>query len=392
MPFKRLADINVRGKRVFIRADLNVPQDDAGNITDDTRIVASVPGIRDALERGASVMVTSHLGRPTEGTLTGEDSLAPVAARLGELLGTRVPLIRDWVDGGAWHATLAPGQVVMLENCRVNRGEKKCDDALSQKMAKLCDVYCNDAFGSAHRAEATTYGIAKFAPIACAGPLMAAELDALGKALAHPQRPLVAIVGGSKVSTKLAVLKELGSKVDAMIVGGGIANTFILAAHGHIGKSLAEPDLVPEALAILDAFPGKVPVPVDAVCAKEFSATATGTLKAIENVEDDDMILDIGPTSVAALKMIIAKAGTIVWNGPVGVFEFDAFAGGTRAIAEAVAASPAFSIAGGGDTIAAIHKFGVGDRVSYISTAGGAFLEFLEGKKLPAVAILESRA
>jgi phosphoglycerate kinase len=303
-----------------------------------------------------------------------------------------VPLIRDWVDGGAWHATLAPGQVVMLENCRVNRGEKKCDDALSQKMAKLCDVYCNDAFGSAHRAEATTYGIAKFAPIACAGPLMAAELDALGKALAHPQRPLVAIVGGSKVSTKLAVLKELGSKVDAMIVGGGIANTFILAAHGHIGKSLAEPDLVPEALAILDAFPGKVPVPVDAVCAKEFSATATGTLKAIENVEDDDMILDIGPTSVAALKMIIAKAGTIVWNGPVGVFEFDAFAGGTRAIAEAVAASPAFSIAGGGDTIAAIHKFGVGDRVSYISTAGGAFLEFLEGKKLPAVAILESRA
>jgi phosphoglycerate kinase len=296
------------------------------------------------------------------------------------------------VDGGAWHAALAPGQVVLLENCRFNKGEKADDDALARKMAKLCDVYVNDAFGTAHRAEATTHGIAKHAPIACAGPLMAAELDALGKALAHPARPLIAIVGGSKVSTKLTVLKALVAKVDALIVGGGIANTFILAAHGHVGKSLVEADLVSAALAILDEFPGKVPIPVDAVCAKEFSATATPTLKAIENLEADDIILDVGPTSVAALKMIIAKAATIVWNGPIGVFEFDAFAAGTKALAEAVAASRAFSIAGGGDTIAAINRFGVADRISYISTAGGAFLEFLEGKTLPAVAMLESRA
>ncbi len=392
MAIRRLSDIDVRGKRVFIRADLNVPQDTHGAITDDTRIRASLPAIRDCLARGAAVMVTSHLGRPNEGEWSADDSMAPVAKRLSELLGIAVPLVKDWLDGGAWHAALAPGQVVLLENCRFNKGEKKDDDALARKMAKLCDVYCNDAFGTAHRAEATTHGIARHAPVACAGPLMAAELDALGKALAHPARPLVAVVAGAKVSTKLTVLRALVSKVDVLLVGGGIANTFILAAHGHIGKSLAEPDLVGEARAILDAFPGKVPIPVDAVCAKEFSATAVPTLKAIDNLDPDDLILDIGPTSVAVLKTIIAKAGTIVWNGPIGVFEFDAFAAGTKALAEAVAASPAFSIAGGGDTIAAINKFGVADRISYISTAGGAFLEFLEGKTLPAVAMLESRA
>ncbi len=392
MDFARLADVDVRGKRVFIRADLNVPQDDAGAITDDSRIRASVPGIRDALTRGALVMVTSHLGRPKEGVWTAADSLAPVAERLSQLLARRVPLIKDWVDGGSWHSALKSGEVVLLENCRVNKGEKADDDVLARKMAKLCDVYVNDAFGTAHRAEATTHGIAKHAPIACAGPLMSAELEALGKALAQPLRPLVAIVGGSKVSTKLTVLKALAGKVDALIVGGGIANTFILAAHGHVGRSLVEADLVHEAQAILDAFPGKVPIPVDAVCAKEFSATAKPTLKAIENLEPDDMILDVGPTSVAALKMIIAKAGTIVWNGPIGVFEFDAFAAGTKALAEAIAGSSAFSIAGGGDTVAAIHKFGIADKISYISTAGGAFLEFLEGKTLPAVAILEARA
>jgi len=392
MEFRRLADTDVRGKRVFIRADLNVPQDDAGNVTDDSRIRASVPAIRDALARGAAVMVTSHLGRPTEGQWSEADSLAPIAKRLSALLGRPVPLVKDWVDAGAWHTALAPGDVVLLENCRCNRGEKKDDDVLARRMAKLCDVYVNDAFGTAHRAEATTHGIAKHAPVACAGPLMAAELEALGKALAHPARPLVAIVGGAKVSTKLTVLKALAAKVDALIVGGGIANTFILAAHGHVGKSLVEADLVGEAQAILDAFPGRVPIPVDAVCAKEFSATAAPTLKAIENLEPDDMILDIGPSSVAVLKMIVARAGTIVWNGPIGVFEFDAFAAGTKALAEAIAASGAFSIAGGGDTVAAINKFGIADRISYISTAGGAFLEFLEGRTLPAVAILETRA
>lgn len=392
MKVLRLSEIDVRGKRVFIRADLNVPQDDSGAITDDTRIRASVPAIRDCLARGAAVMVTSHLGRPKEGEWSAADSMAPVARRLSELLGAPVPLVKDWVDGGPWHAALAPGQVVLLENCRFNKGEKKDDEALARKMAQLCDVYCNDAFATAHRAEATTHGIAKHAPIACAGPLLAGELDALGKALAHPARPLVAIVGGSKVSTKLTVLKTLAEKVDALIVGGGIANTFILAAHGHVGKSLVEADLVGEAQAILDAWPGKVPIPVDVVCAKQFSATAAPTQKAIENLEPDDMILDIGATTVAALKTVIAKAGTIVWNGPVGVFEFDAFAAGTRALAEAIAASHAFSIAGGGDTIAAINKFGIADRISYISTAGGAFLEFLEGKTLPAVAILEARA
>ena len=392
MTLRRLADTDVHGKRVFIRCDMNVPQDDAGNITDDSRIRASVPGIRDALARGGAVMVTTHLGRPKEGEWSEADSLAPVAKRLSELIGAPVPLIRDWVDGGAWHAALQPGSLVLLENCRFNPGEKKDDDALARKMARLCDVYVNDAFGTAHRAEGTTHGIARHAPVACAGPLLAAELDALGKALANPARPLVAIVGGSKVSTKLTVLKALAAKVDALIVGGGIANTFVLAAHGHVGKSLVEAELVGEAQAILDAYPGKVPIPVDAVCAKEFSASATPVLRAIENLEPDDMILDLGPTSVAALKLIVAKAGTIVWNGPIGVFEFDAFAAGTKALAEAIAASSAFSIAGGGDTVAAIHKFGIADRISYISTAGGAFLEFLEGKTLPAVAILEARA
>jgi phosphoglycerate kinase len=391
MSFNRLTNLDVSGKRVFIRADLNVPQDDNGNITDDTRIRASVPGIKDALARGAAVMVTSHLGRPKEGEWSAADSMAPVAQRLSELLGAPVPLVKDWIDGGAWHAALKPGSVVLLENCRFNKGEKKDDEGLARKMASLCDVYVNDAFGTAHRAEATTHGIAKFAPVACAGPLMAAELDALGAALANPKRPLVAIVAGSKVSTKLTVLKELAKKVDALIVGGGIANTFILAENGKIGKSLAEVDLVPEAKAILAAFPGKVPVPIDAVCAKEFSATAKPTLKALENIEPDDMILDIGPQSVAYLKTIIAKAGTIVWNGPVGVFEFDAFAGGTRALADAIVASKAFTIAGGGDTVAAINQFGIADKISYISTAGGAFLEFLEGKTLPAVAMLEAR-
>jgi phosphoglycerate kinase len=392
MAFFRLSDLDVRGKRVFIRADLNVPQDDSGAITDDTRIRASVPGIRDALDRGAAVMVTSHLGRPTEGQWSEADSLAPVARRLAELLGRDVPLVRDWVDGGAWQAALKPGAVVLLENCRFNKGEKKNDEALARRMAALADVYVNDAFGTAHRAEATTEGMARYAPVACAGPLVAAELDALTLALAHPKRPLIAIVAGSKVSTKLTVLRALAAKVDGLIVGGGIANTFILAEGGHIGKSLAEPDLVGEAKAILDTYPGKVPVPVDAVCAKEFSATATPQLKAIENVEPDDLILDIGPHSVALLKSMLSKAGTIVWNGPVGVFEFDAFAGGTRAIAEAIAASGAYTIAGGGDTVAAINKFGIADRISYISTAGGAFLEFLEGKTLPAIAALEARA
>ena len=392
MKLRRLADIDVRGKRVFIRADLNVPQDDAGAITDDSRIRASVPGIRDALARGAAVMVTSHLGRPKEGVRSEADSLAPVARRLSQLLGAPVPLVKDWLDGGPWQSALKPGDVALLENCRFNRGEKADDDALARKMAKLCDVYVNDAFGTAHRAEATTHGIARFAPIACAGPLLAAEIDALGRALQRPARPLVAIVAGSKVSTKLTILKSLAARVDRLIVGGGIANTFILAVGGNIGKSLAEPDLVGEACSILVAFPGKVAMPADAVVAKEFSATANPTHKAIADIAPDDLILDIGPQTVQELKAIVATAGTIVWNGPVGVFEFDAFGNGTRELALAIADSNAFSIAGGGDTLAAIAKYGVGDRIDYISTGGGAFLEFLEGKTLPAVAILEQRA
>lgn len=392
MKFLRLTDLDLNNKRVFIRADLNVPQDDAGQITDDTRIRASVPGIAHALKAGAAVMVTSHLGRPTEGELKAEDSLAPIAARLGELLGREVRLISNWVDGGF---TVAAGEVVLLENCRGNKGEKKNDEALSKKMAVLCDVYANDAFGTAHRAEATTEGIARFAPVACAGPLMAGELEALGNALGNPKRPLVAIVAGSKVSTKLTILDSLADKVDQLIVGGGIANTFLLAEGKPIGKSLAEADLVAEAKKIIDKMAARgatVPLPVDVVCAKEFSPNAAASTKALDGVSADDMILDIGPESGAMLATLLASAGTIVWNGPVGVFEFDQFAGGTKAIAKAIADSDAFSIAGGGDTIAAINKFGIADQVSYISTAGGAFLEFLEGKTLPAVAVLEQRA
>lgn len=392
MKFLRLTDLDLKNKRVFIRADLNVPQDDAGNISDDTRIRASVPGIVHALKAGAAVMVTSHLGRPTEGELKPEDSLAPIAKRLSALLGQPVRLIANWVDGGF---TVSPGEVVLLENCRCNKGEKKNDAALAKKMAALCDVFVNDAFGTAHRAEATTEGIARFAPIACAGPLMARELEALGAALGNPKSPLVAIVAGSKVSTKLTILDSLADKVDQLIVGGGIANTFLLAQHSKIGKSLAEHDLLVEAKKIIDKMTARgatVPMPTDVVCAKEFSAAAVATTKSLADVSDDDMILDIGPNSAAALATTIANAGTIVWNGPVGVFEFDQFAGGTKAIAHAVANSKAFSIAGGGDTIAAINKFGIADKVSYISTAGGAFLEFLEGKTLPAVAALEARA
>ena len=391
MNFKRLSDQQLKGKRVFIRADLNVPQDDAGNITDDTRIRASVPGIRFALDAGAAVMVTSHLGRPTEGEVKPEDSLAPIARRLGELLGRDVPLKAGWVDG----VEVAPGQVVLLENCRCNKGEKKNDDALAQKMAKLCDIYVNDAFGTAHRAEATTHGIAKHAAIACAGPLMAAELDALKAGLAAPKRPLLAIVAGSKVSTKLSILQALAEKVDHMIVGGGIANTFMLAEGLPIGKSLAEPDMLADAKAVIakmKAKGGSVPIPVDVVVGKQFAADAAATTKSAQDVAADDMIFDIGPQSAQALAGLIANAGTIVWNGPVGVFEFDQFGGGTRAVAEAIAASKAFSIAGGGDTIAAINKYGVAQKIGYISTAGGAFLEFLEGKVLPAVQILEERA
>jgi phosphoglycerate kinase len=392
--FTRLQDLidanSLQGKRVFIRADLNVPQDDAGNITEDTRIRASVPAIRAALDAGAAVMVTSHLGRPTEGEFKPADTLAPVAVRLAELLGQPVELKQNWVDG----VDVAPGQVVLLENCRVNKGEKKNDDTLAQKMAALCDIYVNDAFGTAHRAEATTHGIAKFAPIACAGPLLAAELDALGKALGAPARPLLAIVAGSKVSSKLSILKALADKVDNLIVGGGIANTFMKAVGLNIGKSLVEADLVTEAKAIIDMMAARgatVPIPVDVVCAKEFSPSAGATVKAVGDVEDDDMILDIGPQTAATLAGQIAEAGTIVWNGPVGVFEFDQFGNGTKVLAHAIADSKAFSIAGGGDTLAAIAKYDITDKIGYISTGGGAFLEFLEGKTLPAVEILQQR-
>ncbi|PWF54740.1 phosphoglycerate kinase [Massilia glaciei] len=397
LDFTRLQDLidqhALQGKRVFIRADLNVPQDDAGNITEDTRIRASVPAIAAAAKAGAAVMVTSHLGRPIEGAFKPEDSLAPVAARLSELLGQQVELKRDWVDGAGLE-NLVPGQVVLLENCRVNPGEKKNSDALAQKMAALCDIYVNDAFGTAHRAEASTHGIAKFAPVVCAGPLLAAELDALGNALGAPARPLLAIVAGSKVSSKLSILKALSGKVDQLIVGGGIANTFMKAVGLNIGKSLAEADLVAEAKAIIDLMAARgasVPIPVDVVCAKEFSPSAAATVKDVADVLDDDMILDIGPKTAAMLAEQIGAAGTIVWNGPVGVFEFDQFGNGTKTLALAIAESKAFSVAGGGDTLAAIAKYDIAERIGYISTGGGAFLEFLEGKTLPAVEILLQR-
>jgi len=379
-------------KRVFIRADLNVPLNDKGEITEDTRVRASVPAVKMALDAGAGVMITSHLGRPTEGEFKPEDSLAPVAKRLSELLGLPVKLQANWVDGGF---DVRPGDVVMLENARVNKGEKKNDDALAQKIAKLCDIYVNDAFGTAHRAEATTYGVAKYAPIACAGPLLAAEIDAISRALEKPARPLVAIVAGSKVSTKLTILQALADKVDGLIVGGGIANTFMLAAGLPIGKSLAEPDLVDEAKKVMDKMKARgaeVPIPEDVVVAKQFSATAEATVKDVKDVAEDDLILDIGPKTAATLAAKLKTAGTIVWNGPVGVFEFDAFANGTKTLAEAIAASPAFSIAGGGDTLAAIAKYGIADQIGYISTGGGAFLEILEGKTLPAFEILQQRA
>ena len=381
----------VQGQRVFIRADLNVPLSDSGEITEDTRVRASVPAIEMALKAGAAVMVTSHLGRPTEGEFKPADSLAAVAQRLSELLGRQVPLVANWVDG----VQVAPGQVVLLENCRVNVGEKKNKPELAQKMAKLCDIFVNDAFGTAHRAEGTTYGIAEYAPIACAGPLLSAEIDALNKALAAPARPLAAIVAGSKVSTKLTILKSLADKVDQLIVGGGIANTFMLAAGLKIGKSLAEPDLVADAKAVIDAMAARgadVPVPTDVVTAKTFSADAVATVKKATEVQDDDLILDIGPETAAKLAAQLKKAGTIVWNGPVGVFEFAQFENGTKVIAQAIAESPAFSIAGGGDTLAAIAKYGIEDKVGYISTGGGAFLEVLEGKTLPAFEILQKRA
>ncbi|WP_280154050.1 phosphoglycerate kinase [Piscinibacter sp. XHJ-5] len=386
-----VAQGKVAGQRVFIRADLNVPLDDAGRITEDTRIRASIPCIEMALKAGAAVMVTSHLGRPTEGEFKPEDSLAPVAHRLGELMGRDVPLVANWVEG----VEVKPGQFVLLENCRVNKGEKKNSEELAKKMAALCDIFVHDAFGTAHRAEASTYGIAQFAKTACAGPLLAAEIDAISKALANPKRPLAAIVAGSKVSTKLTILQSLARNVDQLIVGGGIANTFMLAAGLPIGKSLAEPGLVGDAKAVIDAMKARgaaVPIPVDVVTAKTFAADAAPTVKAADQVAADDLILDIGPQTAAQLAAQLKAAGTIVWNGPVGVFEFDAFAHGTETIARAIAASDAFSIAGGGDTLAAISKYGIEKDVGYISTGGGAFLEVLEGKTLPAFEILQKRA
>ena len=391
----RFADLvaqgSVKGRRVLIRADLNVPQDESGKITEDTRIRASLPCIEMALQAGAAVMVTSHLGRPTEGEFKPADSLAPVAQRLSQMLGRPVPLRAEWVDG----VTVTPGELVLLENCRVNIGEKKNSEALSRKMAALCDIFVHDAFGTAHRAEASTYGVAQYAPVACAGPLLAAEMDAITQALAQPRRPLLAIVAGSKVSTKLTILQSLAKKVDGLIVGGGIANTFMLASGLPIGKSLAEPDLVQEAQAVMAAMKARgaeVPIPEDVVVAKAFKADAPATLKAAAHVAEDDLILDIGPKTAHRLAQQLMSAGTIVWNGPVGVFEFDAFAHGTEAIAKAIAASPAFSIAGGGDTLAAIAKYGIEKDVGYISTGGGAFLEVLEGKTLPAFEILSQRA
>ena len=393
-----IAEGRVQGRRVFIRADLNVPQDHSpegrGRITEDTRVRASVPCIRMALDAGAAVMVTSHLGRPTEGEFKPEDTLAPVAVRLSELLGRDVKLVSNWVDG-VEVGKLQPGEVVLLENCRLNKGEKKNDEALARRMAALCDIFVNDAFGTAHRAEASTYGIAQYAKIACAGPLLAAEIDAITRALAAPKRPLLAIVAGSKVSTKLTILQALAHKVDGLIVGGGIANTFMLAAGLPIGKSLAEPDLLDQARAVMAAMKARgaeVPIPVDVVVAKAFKADAQATIKAAADVAADDLILDIGPQTAALLAKQIMAAGTVVWNGPVGVFEFDAFAHGTETVARAIAASPAFSIAGGGDTLAAIAKYGIERDIGYISTGGGAFLEVLEGKTLPAFEILARRA
>ena len=381
----------VRGKRVFIRADLNVPQDDTGRITEDTRIRASLPCVQMALDAGAAVMVTSHLGRPTEGEFKPADSLAPVAQRMGQLLGREVPLRAQWVDG----VQVAPGQLVLLENCRLNPGEKKNAPDLARKMAALCNIFVHDAFGTAHRAEASTYGIAQYAPVACAGPLLAAEIDAIAKALANPRRPLAAIVAGSKVSTKLTILQSLARNVDQLIVGGGIANTFMLAAGLNIGKSLAEASLVDQARAVIDAMKARgaeVPIPTDVVVAKTFAADAPATIKAASEVADDDLILDIGPQTAQRLADQLLASGTIVWNGPVGVFEFEAFSHGTRTIAQAIAKSSAFSIAGGGDTLAAIAKYGIEKDVGYISTGGGAFLEVLEGKTLPALEILQKRA
>ncbi|HLR28981.1 MAG TPA: phosphoglycerate kinase [Paenalcaligenes sp.] len=380
----------LNGKRVFIRSDMNVPMS-GGEIADDTRIRASLPAIRMALDAGAAVMVTTHLGRPKEGEVHPEDSLAPIAERLTKMLALPVPLRRDWVKG----VDVAPGQVVLLENCRTNVGEAANDESLSRQMAALCDVYVNDAFGTVHRAQASTEGIARYAPVACAGPLLAAELEALGRSLKEPARPLVAIVGGAKVSTKLSILRALAEQVDQLIVGGGIANTFMLAEGLPIGQSLAEAEQVDEARYVIKRMKergAQVPIPVDLVCAQQFSTDATAVTKDAADIEDDDLILDVGPKTAAQLAGLLAHAGTIVWNGPVGVFEFPAFASGTRTLANAIADSPAYSIAGGGDTLAAIAKFGVSNKISYISTGGGAFLEFLEGKKLPAVAVLEERA
>jgi phosphoglycerate kinase len=390
MPVVRMSDLDLKGLRVLVREDLNVPIEN-GRITSETRIVAAIPTMRLALAKGAAVMVTSHLGRPKEGQWTEEDSLAPVAKRIGELLGRDVPLVRDWIDG----VEVQPGELVLLENCRMNVGEGKDDEALSKKYAELCDVFVMDAFGTAHRAQASTHGAIRFAKVACGGPLLMAELDALAKALEKPARPLLAIVAGSKVSTKLTLLENLVGKVDQLIVGGGIANTFIAASGHKVGKSLVESDLIDTAEKIAAAAKARgaeVPVPTDVVVAAEFKADAPATVKRVEDVADGDMILDIGPDTAHAYAALIAKAGSVVWNGPIGVFEFDAFGKGTEVLARAIAASNAFSIAGGGDTLAAIEKYAVADQVSYISTGGGAFLEFLEGKELPAVAALKARA
>ena len=387
----KMTDLDLAGKRVLIREDLNVPVKD-GKVTSDKRIRASLPTIEHAMNAGAKVMLMSHLGRPTEGEPAEEFSLKPVADHLGELLGKPVRLITDYLENPP---QLEDGEVVVLENVRFNKGEKKNDEELAKKYAALCDVFVMDAFGTAHRAQASTYGVAKYAPVACAGPLLVGELEALGKALENPDRPMVAIVGGSKVSTKLTVLDSLSKVVDQLIVGGGIANTFIAAMGYNVGKSLYEPDLVDEAKRLIADAKAKgadIPIPVDVVTGKEFSENAKAETKKVDEVADDDMIFDVGPETAAQYADLLKKAGTIVWNGPVGVFEFDQFAGGTKALALAIAESSAFSIAGGGDTLAAIDKYGVADRISYISTGGGAFLEFLEGKKLPAVEILEQRA